>query len=101
MIVHIYTIKMCGMVNDCKFENNLNFCSGKIISQKRRGYLKCLRGFRGGGVSQMSMFVYKGESGGQKCPEFCLHGLYSTQSLDESFEEENLNHGCVVCKSTF
>ena len=33
---------------DCKFENNLNFCSGKIISQKQGGYLKCLRGFRGG-----------------------------------------------------
>ena len=24
----------------------------------------------------MSMFVYKGE-GGQKCPEFCLRGLYT------------------------
>ena len=29
------------------------------------------------GVSQMSMFVYKGGgAGGQKCPDFCLRGLY-------------------------
>ena len=25
----------------------------------------------------MSMFVYKGGRGGQKCPEFCLRGLYT------------------------
>ena len=70
MIVHIYTIKIGGMVNETiihKYEivnlrTILIFVGKNYFSETKGGYLKCLRGFRGG-VSQMSMFVYKGERG--------------------------------------
>ena len=57
--------------------------------------MKCLRGFRGGSAKCLCSSTRGG--GGAKN---ALNSVYvvCTQSLDESFEEENLNHGCVVCK---
>ena len=56
MIVHIFTIKICGMVNETiistyeivNLRTILIFVGKKYFSVTKGGYLKCLRGFRGG-----------------------------------------------------
>ena len=56
MIVHIFTIKICGMVNETiistyeivNLRTILIFVGKNYFSETKGGYLKCLRGFRGG-----------------------------------------------------
>ena len=85
MIVHIFTIKICGMVNETiistyeivNLRTILIFVGKNYFSEtKGGGYLKCLRSFRGGGRPNVYVRLQGGE-GGQKCPEFCLRGLYT------------------------
>ena len=91
----IFTIKICGMVNETiistyeivNLRTILNFVGKKYFSEtKGGGYLKCLRGFRGG-VRQMSMFVYKGE-GGSKMPwilsTWFVHSPFTLKSSNKT-----------------
>ena len=114
MIVHIFTIKICGMVNETilstyeivNLRTILIFVGKNYFSETKGGYLKCLRGFRGG-VSQMSMFVYKGERGVKNA----LNSVYvvCTQSLAErdskwghslqKIPSTKMNHYCFGMQS--
>ena len=75
MIVHIFTIKICGMVNETiistyeivNLRTILIFVGKKYFSEtKGGGYLKCLRGFRGGSAKCLCLST-RGE-GGSKMP---------------------------------
>ena len=74
MIVHIFTIKICGMVNETiistyeivNLRTILIFVGKNYFSEMRGGYLKCLRGFRGGSAKCLCLST-KGE-GGSKMP---------------------------------
>ena len=89
MIVHIFTIKISGMVNETIKSNyeivNLRtiliFVGKNYFSETRGGgYLKCLHGFRGGSAKCLCSSTR--EEGGQKCPDFCLRGLYTVPYLN-------------------
>ena len=92
MIVHIFTIKICGMVNETiistyeivNLRTILIFVGKNYFSEtKGGGYLKCLRGFRGGSAKCLCSST-RGRGGVKNA----LNSVYvvCTQSLLENFE---------------
>ena len=84
MIVHIFTIKICGMVNETiistyeivNLRTILIFVGKKYFSETRGGLKMSTYVVLEGGQPNVYVRLQGGE-GGQKCPEFCLRGLYT------------------------